>query len=78
MSERLPAALIKFVRRRARHVCEYCHLPQRSQEAVFHVDHIQPRVAGGPTRAENLALACVTCSLFLTVHKLANAKQAVC
>jgi len=38
-------------------------LPQSSQEAVFHIDHIQPRAAGGPTSAENLALACVTCSL---------------
>jgi len=63
MSEHLPAALIKMVRRRAGQVCEYCLLPQRSQEAAFHVDHIQPRAAQGPTRAENLALACVTCSL---------------
>jgi 5-methylcytosine-specific restriction endonuclease McrA len=63
MSEHIPAALSKRVRQRARHVREYCRLPQASQEAAFHIDHIQPRAAGGPTTANNLALACVTCSL---------------
>jgi hypothetical protein len=43
--------------------CEYCGLSQEGQEATFHIDHIVPRVAGGPTVAENLALACVSCSL---------------
>jgi hypothetical protein len=38
-------------------------LPQQSQEATFHIDHIVPRQAGGLTEASNLALACVTCSL---------------
>lgn len=33
------------------------------QEAVFHVDHVDPLVAGGPTDEANLALACVSCSL---------------
>jgi hypothetical protein len=63
MSERVSAALLKLARERARHRCEYCHLPQSSQEAVFHIDHIRPRSVGGPTKANNLALACVTCSL---------------
>jgi hypothetical protein len=36
---------------------------QEGQEATFHIDHIIPRVEGGPTTAENLALACVSCSL---------------
>jgi hypothetical protein len=38
-------------------------LPQSSQEATFHIDHILPRVAGGETVEDNLALACVSCSL---------------
>jgi 5-methylcytosine-specific restriction endonuclease McrA len=63
MSEHISVALIKLVRQRADQVCEYCLLPQTSQEAVFHVDHIRPRAAKGLTCAENLALACVTCSL---------------
>jgi len=68
MSEHIAVALVKLVRRRARDLCEYCHLPQQSQEAAFHVDHIQPRAAQGPTRADNLALACVTCSLRKAAH----------
>lgn len=63
MSQRIPTPLSDRVRERAGGLCEYCRLPQSSQEAAFHIDHIHPRAAGGPTSAENLALACVTCSL---------------
>ena len=42
--------------------CEYCQLAQEGQEATFHIDHIMPVTAGGPTVLENLALACVSCS----------------
>src|SRR5436190_4749109 len=48
---------------RAGNRCEYCRLSQLGQEAVFHIDHVTPRAAGGPTVADNLALACVSCSL---------------
>ena len=30
---------------------------------MFHIDHIVPLVSGGETVSENLALACVSCSL---------------
>jgi 5-methylcytosine-specific restriction endonuclease McrA len=63
MSPPIPAGLLRKVRRRAANRCEYCRLPQESQEAAFHADHIRPRKEGGPTTADNLALACVTCSL---------------
>jgi hypothetical protein len=63
MSEYVPVALAKLVRKRARDRCEYCRLPQSSQEAAFHLDHIEPHFTGGLTVADNLALACVTCSL---------------
>jgi hypothetical protein len=63
MSRHVAANLTLLVRKRAGNVCEYCCLPQSSQEATFHVDHIQPTVAQGATTADNLALACVTCSL---------------
>jgi len=59
----IPERLVRAVRQRAGSVCEYCRLPQWSQEATFHVDHIRPRSAGGATHEMNLALACVTCSL---------------
>ena len=48
---------------RAESRCEYCQLSQVGQEATFHIDHITPRAAGGKTTSDNLALACVSCSL---------------
>jgi hypothetical protein len=63
MSSYIPASLARWVRISARGTCEYCRLPQSCQEATFHIDHIRPAVAQGPTAADNLALACVTCSL---------------
>jgi hypothetical protein len=59
----MPAPLRRAVIERARHRCEYCGLAQAGQEATFHLDHVRPVNAGGETRAENLALACVSCSL---------------
>jgi hypothetical protein len=59
----IPVVLADEVRLRARGRCEYCGLSQLGQEAVFHIDHIIPRAADGPTLSENLALACVSCSL---------------
>ena len=63
MSPVIPGALAAVVRNRANQRCEYCHLPQESQEATFHIDHVMPRALGGETNSQNLALACVTCSL---------------
>jgi hypothetical protein len=63
MSRWIPPALLRRVRERAGDVCEYCRLPQAFQEATFHVDHIVPLVRQGETTLDNLALACVTCSL---------------
>jgi len=59
----IPASLHDEVVRRADNRCEYCQLSQVGQEAAFHIDHVLPRTAGGRTSADNLALACVSCSL---------------
>jgi len=59
----IPARLRRLVRERADGRCEYCLLAQAGQEATFHVDHVVPIAARGPTLADNLALACVSCSL---------------
>ncbi len=59
----IPARLRRQVIARAGGRCEYCRLPQEGQEALFHIDHIAPLAAGGPTTLANLALACVSCSL---------------
>ena len=58
-----PEPLRQAVIQRAGDRCEYCRLSQFAQEATFHIDHVVPQSAGGPTTLENLALACVTCSL---------------
>ena len=62
MSDVLPSLHAEVVLR-AGNRCEYCGLSQLGQEAAFHLDHVVPRAAGGPTVAGNLALACVSCSL---------------
>ncbi len=59
----IAAELRRFVIQRAMNRCEYCGLSQEGQEATFHVDHVTPVAAGGLTVSENLALACVSCSL---------------
>ena len=51
------------MRLRASDRCEYCRISQVGQEATFYVDHVVPRKLGGVTSLENLALACVSCSL---------------
>jgi len=59
----VPASLQRRVRERAGNRCEYCRLSQALQHATFHVDHIWPRSESGATTLDNLALACVSCSL---------------
>jgi hypothetical protein len=59
----IPAGFRRQVIERAGNRCEYCGLAQEGQEAAFHIDHVEPRSAGGRTVLDNLALACVSCSL---------------
>ena len=59
----LTTRLRRQVVNRARKQCEYCGLAQAGQEATFHVDHVIPLAEGGDTSLDNLALACVSCSL---------------
>ncbi|MBW7959698.1 MAG: HNH endonuclease [Anaerolineae bacterium] len=59
----IPAALRRLVIKRANNHCEYCGLDQISQVATFHIDHVIPTASGGETSPDNLALACVSCSL---------------
>jgi hypothetical protein len=62
MSE-IPARLRRRIIARAGDRGEYCGLSQAGQGATFHIDHIIPIASGGPTEEDNLALACVSCSL---------------
>jgi len=59
----IPSSLRQQVIQRANSRCEYCGISQAGQVATFHIDHVVPSVAGGTTTADNLALACVSCSL---------------
>jgi hypothetical protein len=59
----IPAQLRRQVIHRAQDRCEYCGLSQAAQEATFHIDHVVPLDSGGGTILNNLALACVSCSL---------------
>jgi len=59
----IPAHMQRVVAQRAHGRCEYCGLSPQGQEARFHIDHVVPVVEGGETVEENLALACVSCSL---------------
>ena len=59
----ITAALRRLVVARASNHCEYCGLAQDGQVATFHIDHVMPVAAGGATSEDNLALACVSCSL---------------
>jgi hypothetical protein len=65
------AALRRLVLQRAGGYCEYCGVSQEGQEATFHIDHVIPRTAHGETVAENLALACVSCSLHKSARQTA-------
>lgn len=60
----IPASLRRLVIQRADNRCEYCGSSQLGQAATFHIDHVIPVVAGGLTTVGNLALACVSCSLY--------------
>lgn len=60
----MDAELIRRVRERARHRCEYCQLPQAADERVFEIDHVIARKHGGRSDVENLALSCFRCNSF--------------
>lgn len=62
LRRKIPASVQREVRRRARHLCEYCHTAEQWQYVPFTVDHIVPLHRGGSDTADNLALACFHCN----------------
>ena len=57
-------ALRQFIRERASHRCEYCHLRQDGEPFfAYHVEHIVARQHGGGDDIGNLAFACYHCNL---------------
>ena len=64
MSEYIAVKLRNLVRKRANGHCEYCRIPENFSPQLFCFEHILPKVSGGETSAENLALACQGCNSF--------------
>lgn len=54
--------LRRLIVARADFRCEYCHLSEANTSARHTVDHIIAVKHGGPTKPDNLALACVECN----------------
>ena len=48
---------------RAGGACEYCRLLEAATGVTFHIEHVVPRIRGGMTLLENLALSCPGCNL---------------
>jgi hypothetical protein len=63
VSESVSARLRRLVFQRAQGVCEYCLIHQTDAAFSFQVDHIISRKQRGPTKAANLALACLRCNV---------------
>lgn len=63
-STHIPAELRRSVRLRAGDCCEYCLIPESMTLAVHEIDHVIAIKHGGPTNADNLALACALCNGF--------------
>jgi hypothetical protein len=72
---RIPTGLRQRIVERAGERCEYCRLAQQGQAATFHIDHVVPMAADGPTALDNLALACVSCSLRKAARRQAEDPQ---
>jgi hypothetical protein len=62
MSRSVNRQLDVEVRERAKHRCEYCHMPQACSTLRLTVDHVVAVQHHGPSDAENLALACIACN----------------
>jgi hypothetical protein len=54
----------QFVRRRANHRCEYCHLPQAGHDERFSIDHVIASQHVRDDSTSNLAFSCLRCNLF--------------
>ena len=68
---RISADLREQVSVRAGGCCEYCRSRARYATQSFSVEHILPRVQGGATTLDNLALACQGCNGYKLAHTTA-------
>ena len=59
----MDATARELIRQRAGNRCEYCLLPEESDEWPFHIEHIVAKQHGGSDNVDNLCLACSRCNL---------------
>ena len=64
MSAYIPVELQRQIRDRFANCCAYCRTAEHLGVAIFEIEHIVPRSAGGSTVFENTCLACPTCNRF--------------
>lgn len=60
----IPTELRRLVIERASECCEYCRIHQDFSIYSHEVDHIIAIKHGGQTRADNLALSCLSCNRY--------------
>src|SRR5262245_35150671 len=61
---RIPSAVRRRVRRRARGLCEYCRSRAELTGHEFTVDHVVPESLRGSSRLDNLCWCCFWCNSF--------------
>ena len=64
MSAYIPVELQRQIRTYFRNCCAYCRTAEALTVAIFELEHIIPRSAGGSTIFENLCLSCPTCNRY--------------
>lgn len=62
MNPAIPVELAAQVRADAGSLCSYCHADEGISGIALSIEHIIPRVGGGPTERENLWRSCRTCN----------------
>lgn len=65
---RIPSALRRLVRLRARSLCEYCRSFMDYTGHEFTVDHIIPQSEGGESSFDNLCFCCFWCNNYKQVR----------
>jgi 5-methylcytosine-specific restriction endonuclease McrA len=60
----MDAAAREFIRQRARNQCEYCLLPDESDELPFHIEHVIAKQHGGSDELTNLCWSCSRCNFY--------------
>ena len=72
MSVYIPAELQRLVRERFANCCAYCRTAEDLTVAIFEIEHIVARSAGGDTVFENLCLSCPTCNRYKSDFVMAS------